>query len=90
MLVDHINTIFHNLYREDMKTRQQLDMRATNHAINKEKMDEFYTLIDELGMDYLTKVDQWLSDNSIDEDAKKAIRLGVGIYSIQGDNKTIG
>lgn len=92
MLVDHINTIFHNLYRED-NSLSQLDLRATQHAVKKSKVKEFYQYIDNVGMDFLTKVDQWLKNNSvadIPKDDKSYIRLGVGLYSIEGENKTIG
>jgi len=90
MLVDHINTIFHNLYRKDAKQLAQLDMRATNPSIKLSQAPEFYQLIDKLGMKFLHQVDQWLEANAVnDDDDERTIRLGVGVYSIEGDNKTV-
>jgi len=93
MLVDHINTIFHNLYREDKKTLEQLDLRATHHSVKQSKVPDFYQYIAKSGMDFLTKADQWLMDNSTDDTNltnEPCVRLGVGLYSIEGENKSIG
>ncbi len=92
MLVDHINTIFHNLYREDMRQSAHLDMRATDPSVKLSKIPEFYKLVDDLGMDLLDQVDQWLEENSVkdaDDKTESSIRLGVGVYSIEGENTTV-
>ncbi len=92
MLVDHINTIFHNLYREDMKQSAHLDMRATDPSVKLSKVPEFYKLVDDLGMDLLDQIDEWLEENSVKDvgdGAESSIRLGVGVYSIEGQNTTV-
>lgn len=86
MLVDHINTIFYNLYRENMTERERFEIRATNTAIDKSKTDEFYALIDKRGLEFLTEIDQWLDSNAVDDLSKPHERFGVGLYFIQGEN----
>lgn len=86
MLVDHINTIFHNLYREDLKKREKIDLRATNISVRKDAVDDFYKLIDQKGMEFLEDVDLWLSQHETTEDDKDSERLGVGLYFIEGKN----
>lgn len=89
MLTDHINTIFHNLYREDKDESERLDLRATNHAVSIDKLPDFYKMVDREGMALLVKVDNWLSENQVDEDgAEPSIRLGLGLYSIKGENSS--
>jgi hypothetical protein len=92
MLVDHVNTIFHNLYREDLNQPAQLDMRATSTSIKKSKVKEFYGLADSLGMRVLDEMSEWLEENALDKNdssAGESIRLGLGVYSIEGENQTI-
>lgn len=94
MLVDHINTIFHNLYREDMGQSARLDMRATNTSVKVSKIKEFYSLVDKLGMKALDEIDEWLEKNEIAGDdlgseAEAVVRLGLGVYSIEGENQTV-
>ena len=89
MLIDHINTIFHNLYREDMNTRERFEIRATNTAIDKTKVDEFYQLIDEQGEKFLVEIDQWLDEHQVDDLSIPHERLGACLYLIHGKNKPI-
>ena len=89
MLIDHINTIFHNLYREDMEERERFEIRATNPAIDKTKVDEFYKLVDERGMQFLLEIDQWLATHQVNNLSIPHERLGTGLYFIQGNNKPI-
>lgn len=89
MLIDHINTIFHNLYREDKGHREKVDLRATNALVNKESVDEFYQLVDKKGMDFLEEIDLWLSEHEVDNVTEDSERLGVGLYFIEGDNDSL-
>ncbi len=91
MLVDHVNTIFHNLYREDKKLPAQLDMRSTHTSVKVTKVKEFYSLVDKLGMRALDEISEWMEQNSVDEEQseEKTIRLGLGVYSIEGENQTV-
>jgi len=86
MLVDHVNTIFHNLYREDVNQREKIDLRASNTAIRKEAVDEFYQLVDRKGMKFLEEMDQWLSQHEVSNPSEESERLGVGLYFIAGEN----
>ncbi len=85
MLVDHINTIFHNLYREDLKQREKLDLRATNIAVKKKYVDEFYKLVDRKGMEFLEEMDRWLDQHEA-KSSEESERLGIGLYFIEGEN----
>lgn len=91
MIVDHVNTIFHNLYREDTSADQQLDMRATHHAVDAAKVPAFYQLVGDLGDEFLERIDTWLEQNAGNDAGTptKTVRLGAGVYSIEGENKTI-
>lgn len=89
MLVDHINTIFFNLYRDEKSPPKRLELRAINNSITKKKVAEFYRFSDTLSMEYLEKIDQWLTKNEAPEDKPKE-RVGVGLYYIEGENKTMG
>lgn len=86
MLVDHINTIFHNLYREDLGQREKLDLRATSRTVRKDSVDEFYQLVDRKGMEFLEEMDSWLSRHQVSKPSEESERLGVGLYFIEGEN----
>lgn len=88
MLVDHTNTIFHNLYREDLEQREKIDLRATNAHVSKDAVDEFYQLIDRKGMEFLEDVDLWLSQHEDTNPSGETERLGVGLYFIEGENSS--
>ena len=87
MLVDHINTIFFNLYasRENNKPKR-MELRAVNSGVKKSKVPAFYDYADELSLDYLQKIDKWLLDNEA-VDSETLERVGVGLYFIEGANK---
>jgi hypothetical protein len=87
MLVDHVNTIFHNLYRDDLAIpREKIDLRATNIAIRKDAVDEFYQLVDRKSMAFLEQIDLWLSEHEVADPSEESQRLGIGLYFIEGEN----
>ena len=86
MLIDHINTIFHNLYREDLGQRERIDLRATNVAVRKEAVNDFYRLVDRKSMELLKEMDHWLLQHEVDEPGQDSERLGIGLYFIEGVN----
>ena len=88
MLIDHINTVFHNLYREDFTAREKLDLRATNAFVKQERVNDFYDLVYEKGIDFLKEIDQWLDQNEVKETSEQTARLGLGLYFIEGANKS--
>lgn len=89
MLVDHINTIFHNLYREEKSLRKRIELRATEPMIPKDKVPEFYKLIDEKAMALLYEVDDWLEKNKAGDNDEDTERLGLGVYFIEGENQNL-
>jgi hypothetical protein len=86
MLIDHINTVFHNLYIKDIDNRGRFDLRATNTIVRKDSVNEFHTLINRKGMELLEEVDLWLSHHEVTEPSEEGERLGVGLYLIAGEN----
>lgn len=89
MLVDHINTIFHNLYRQDQAQREHIELRATNANIPQTKLNEYYELIDKKSMELLYEIDQWLESNASTDNNKAKQRLGLGVYFISGENQNL-
>ena len=89
MLIDHINTIFHNLYREDMQQREKIDLRATNGSVSKAAVDDFYQLVDRKSMEFLQEIDDWLTQHEVTETTQDSERLGVGLYFIEGRNDSV-
>lgn len=88
MLIDHINTIFHNLYRDDTGHRERIDLRATNTSIPKEAVNEFYRLVDHKGIQLLEEIDHWLSQHEVPDSSDESERLGIGFYFIEGENNS--
>lgn len=86
MLIDHINTIFHNLYRDDINAREKFDLRATNAFIKRDSVSEFYDLVHQKGMQFLEEIDQWLDQNEVQDPSEASERLGLGLYFIEGAN----
>ncbi|MBX2809781.1 MAG: hypothetical protein KTR20_14240 [Cellvibrionaceae bacterium] len=90
MLSDHINTVFHNLYREDMGAPERLELRATNALVNRSQVPSFYKYINERGMQFLVEVDKWLAEHQVDAaSVQDTERLGLGMYLIEGANSTL-
>jgi hypothetical protein len=86
MLVDHINTVFYNLYRKDKSLRERIELRATNHEVAKSKIQDFYNLVDKKAMELLYEVDDWLQKNEAHDPSEETERLGLGVYFIEGPN----
>jgi len=89
MLVDHINTLFHNLYgKVGEKTR--LELRTSNHAIKRTDVSAFYKFANEHSLKLLNDVDRWLEEHEVSESTplQDVERLGVGVYLIEGKNNT--
>ncbi len=75
-------TIAYNLHRSaDQQAR--FERRATNTRIAPDKLPEFKKFLDREGQSFLERVDEWLNEHE-DEDATGNMRLGLGMYWIQG------
>lgn len=86
ILGDHINTIFHNLYRHDTKEPLRFERRATNNLVRKEVVPAFRAFVEQRAQQYLVDIDEWLSANEVQGHPRqnKCVRLGMGTYWIEG------
>lgn len=89
MLVDHINTVFHNLYGK-VGEPTRLELRTTHHAIKKTDVSSFYKFANQRSLALLKDIDGWLEEHYDPEltSPKETERLGVGVYLIEGQNNT--
>ena len=81
--------INYNLSSSDDKPSRFLG-RATNPTIDASAIPEFRAFVEEQGQAFLEKVDQWLTEHQVDDEqaiGKAPVRLGVGLFTIQDDNK---
>ena len=77
------NTVAWNLYRE-IGDAPRFERRAHNIRMPESAKPEFQAFLEDEGQAFLERVDQWLTDNEIEEDsAEKGIRLGLGAYWIE-------
>lgn len=92
MLVDHINTLFHNLYGKPGEPTR-LELRAVNQSINPKDVAEFYEYTNQKSLELLQDIDRWLEkhqdigSHTAEEDTQHE-RLGLGVYVIQGQNNS--
>jgi hypothetical protein len=89
MLVDHINTLFHNLYGKPGEPTR-LELRAVNQLINSKDIPAFYEYTNQKSLELLQDIDRWLEEHQ-DATAKTnehSERLGLGVYVIHGQNNT--
>ncbi|MGH1487455.1 MAG: DUF6502 family protein [Cellvibrionaceae bacterium] len=89
MLVDHVNTLFHNLYGK-VGDSTRLELRAINHAIKTDDIPAFHEFTNQRSRQLLEDVDHWLEQHHAPgiTDTQYAERMGVGVYVIQGENNT--
>lgn len=60
--------------------------RATDDRIDPRKIDEFRVFIESEGQAFLERVDAWLSQHRLGDDARTdAVRLGAGLFMIKGN-----
>jgi hypothetical protein len=77
------NTVAHNLYR-DTGEAARFERRAHNTRIPASARSRFQDFLEDEGQAFLERVDQWLTDNEIqNESTEKVIRLGLGAYWIE-------
>ncbi|HEX9877693.1 MAG TPA: DUF6502 family protein [Gammaproteobacteria bacterium] len=82
VLEDLGDTVHHNLVRDD-RTPSRFEGRATNRHVDRRKVKAFHEFVEREAEAFLEKVDQWLTDYESSK-GKQAVRLGLGIYAIQG------
>jgi hypothetical protein len=80
-------TVTHNLYRP-AEEPSRFEARASNVNVSLSALPEYRAFITSEGQEFLERVDAWLTDHEIPEDAagkEKALRVGLGMYWIQSD-----
>ncbi len=85
-LHDHAQTLSNNLSADGSPKR--LEGFAVDDRIDPAAIDKFREFIDQKGEQFLEDVDKWLNRHRLDAtDSKKTspVRLGLGVYAIQGD-----
>ncbi len=83
-LFDHANTLCNNV-TGDSDTRR-LEGFAVDDQIHPDAVDEFNAYLDEQGQQFLEQIDEWLNKHRIDSDKSTItpVRLGLGVYAIEG------
>lgn len=83
-LFDHANTLSNNVTGEARQRR--LEGFAVDDRIHPDAIDEFRRYLDERGQQFLEEVDDWLSQHRLDSDDSETtpVRLGLGVYAIEG------
>lgn len=80
-LGDNIN---HNLVADDNKPSRFLG-RATDGSIDAAAIPEFRDFVEKHGGPFLELVDDWLTRHRAHQGTARRVRLGVGLFMIQGD-----
>ncbi len=83
VLQDIGDTVVHNLTRR-VKERSRFEGRATHRNVSATSVNDFKDFLEHQGMDFLESVDDWLDQHQASE-KEIGVRMGVGLYFIQGD-----
>jgi hypothetical protein len=95
MMSDLGRSISHNL-SADQQDPSRFIGRAANGQVDAAAMPEFRAFIEEQGQKFLENVDAWLTAHQAEPRAgghrppPRTVRLGVGVFVIQGDNQGQG
>jgi hypothetical protein len=87
VLKDIGTTWEYNLTRTS-KQRSRFERRAINLNIDRKAIPEFQAFLEEEGMAFLERVDDWLSTHEARDD--DAARLGAGLYYIEDRPTRVG
>ena len=82
------NNISHNLVADDEHPSRFLG-RASDYAIDKAAIPEFHRFVEQQAEPFLELVDDWLSRHRVSAESGNdhQVRLGLGVFMIQGDQK---
>ena len=94
VISDLADTLHHNLYgRLSLRDKSdRFEMRASNHKVDAKQIKPFKLFLNQTAKEFLERVDAWLSEHeSLDDDENQnnvteSVRLGAGVYCIQGNN----
>lgn len=83
-LFDHAETLSNNLASSDQPKR--LEGFAVDTQVDPNAAAEFREFLDQRGQQFLEEIDDWLAAHRIDasETSSSPIRLGLGMYAIEG------
>jgi len=83
-LFDHANTLCKNVTGDN--TLRWLEGFAVDDHVHPDAVEEFRAYIDERGQHFLEEIDDWLSQRRLDPDESETtpVRLGLGVYAIEG------
>lgn len=83
-LFDHANTLCNNV--TDDTNERRLEGFAVDDQIHPAAVEEFRSYLDERGQQFLEEIDDWLSRHRVNINESKTIpvRLGLGLYAIEG------
>jgi hypothetical protein len=84
-LHDHGATLTHNLTR-DAQTLPRFERRAISLRVDARYLPAFRAFLEREGQSFLERVDDWLTHHEISDDgaARRRLRLGAGVYHIEG------
>lgn len=84
-LYDHGNTLCNNV--TGSPDARRLEGFAVDDRIDPDAVDEFRAFLDKRGQQFLEEVDDWLSQRRLDSNSTKIapVRLGLGVYAIEGE-----
>ncbi len=89
-------TLFHNLYEGGGREKPlRFERRASNHRVDPATAKAFRAFVEREGQMFLERVDEWLSAHELPDgdgsqegqDHIEGVRLGVGAYLIEEDEK---
>jgi hypothetical protein len=83
-MADIGNTIEFNL-TADATQKSRFERRASNEAIDPRHLPAFREFLESEGMQFLERVDAWLTEHQARNDG--GVRLGVGVYQVQDDEQ---
>jgi len=83
-LFDHANTLCGNVTGDTGDRR--LEGFAVDDQIDPQSVEEFKGFLDERGQQFLEEIDDWLSQHRLDPNESRTtpVRLGLGVYAIEG------
>ncbi len=87
VLKDIGNTVVHDLLASPEEPLR-FERRAENDRIDPKSLPAFRAFLEREGMQFLERVDDWLTAHQCDEASgadRRGIRIGVGMYHIQDD-----
>lgn len=64
--------------------------RATDDRIDPRAVPAFREFVEREGQQFLERVDEWLARNRVDGGGNEGVRLGVGLFMINGENEDAG